>query len=134
MQSDLSRPRHVVDSQSFPLSIPNSPQLAALAQNGAYAPMLIYTPEDIQMVVNYAGVRGIDVVMVGIAPRDTYSRTRSWYIDTHAMDRRLTLQVTLILSHYPIRTSWPVTKEHLGPHTRVSWSDNWSLLTRKLGK
>ncbi len=56
--------RHIVDSQSFPLSLPNSSQLSVLSQNGAYAPMSIYTPNDIQNIVVYAGVRGIDVVMV----------------------------------------------------------------------
>lgn len=56
--------RHVVDSQSFPLWLRDSPELAVLAKNGAYAPMMLYSPEDIKTVVDYAGVRGIDVVMV----------------------------------------------------------------------
>ncbi|CAA7261524.1 unnamed protein product [Cyclocybe aegerita] len=51
---------HAVDSQSFPLSIPGFPQLA---QKGAYSAQEIYSDSDIQDIVNYAGARGIDVLM-----------------------------------------------------------------------
>jgi len=43
---------HVVDSQSFPLTIPEFPELA---QKGAYSSQEIYSSADIKDVVNYAG-------------------------------------------------------------------------------
>ena len=47
---------HVVDSQSFPLQIPG---FEAITEKGAYEPDAIYTPNDVQDIVNYAGeVRG----------------------------------------------------------------------------
>ncbi|KAG5644539.1 hypothetical protein DXG03_008193 [Asterophora parasitica] len=55
---------HVVDSQSFPLHVPAFPDLAS---NGAYSPAEIYSPSDVQDIVDYAGVspwqRGIDVLL-----------------------------------------------------------------------
>lgn len=59
---------HIVDSQSFPLSLPEDPILAALSQNGAYAPGMIYSPEDVECIVKYAGERGIDVVVNSALP------------------------------------------------------------------
>ncbi|KJA23996.1 glycoside hydrolase family 20 protein [Hypholoma sublateritium FD-334 SS-4] len=51
---------HVVDSQSFPLSIPDFPELS---QNGAYSSSEVYSSSDVQDIVTYAGTRGIDVLM-----------------------------------------------------------------------
>ncbi|KAJ7037692.1 N-acetylhexosaminidase [Mycena alexandri] len=51
---------HVVDSQSFPLTLPEFPELA---QKGAYSASEIYSPADVQDVVSYAAARGIDVMM-----------------------------------------------------------------------
>ena len=43
---------HVVDSRSFPLTVPEFPELA---QKGAYSSQEIYSSADLQDVVNYAG-------------------------------------------------------------------------------
>ncbi|CAK5284459.1 unnamed protein product [Mycena citricolor] len=51
---------HIVDSQSFPLSLPDFPELA---QKGAYSANEIYSPQDVQDIVQYAAERGIDVLM-----------------------------------------------------------------------
>ncbi|BEJ11092.1 hypothetical protein CspHIS471_0105140 [Cutaneotrichosporon sp. HIS471] len=52
---------HIVDSQSFPLKF--SGELGALADNAAYSPAKIYTEDDVRRIVDYAGARGIDVVI-----------------------------------------------------------------------
>jgi len=44
---------HVVDSQSFPLTIPGFPELS---QNGAYSSQEVYSSDDVQEIVTYAGV------------------------------------------------------------------------------
>lgn len=72
--AEMTDHRHIVDSQSFPLFIPNSPQLSPLSQNGAYMPSQIYTIEDVQTVIHYAGIRGIDVVMVRLSFRIIHVR------------------------------------------------------------
>ncbi|EMD39630.1 glycoside hydrolase family 20 protein [Gelatoporia subvermispora B] len=51
---------HVVDSQSFPIQITG---FMDLAEKGAYSSSMIYTPEDVQDIVQYAGERGIDVMV-----------------------------------------------------------------------
>jgi hexosaminidase len=51
---------HVTDSQSWPLEIPNLPELA---QRGSYAIGLTYTPEDLQGILDYAEARGIQVIV-----------------------------------------------------------------------
>ncbi|THH17264.1 hypothetical protein EW146_g3514 [Bondarzewia mesenterica] len=51
---------HVVDSQSFPLEVPGYTELA---QKGAYSPSQVYTPQNVQDIVSYAGARGIDVLV-----------------------------------------------------------------------
>ena len=43
---------HVVDSQSFPLTIPGFPELS---QQGAYSPDNIYSSKDVKDIVEYAG-------------------------------------------------------------------------------
>ncbi|OAX39916.1 glycoside hydrolase family 20 protein [Rhizopogon vinicolor AM-OR11-026] len=51
---------HITDSQSFPLEVAQYPELA---MNGAYSATEVYTESDIQYIVQYAGARGIDVLM-----------------------------------------------------------------------
>ncbi|KAJ8587072.1 glycoside hydrolase family 20 protein [Rhizopogon salebrosus TDB-379] len=51
---------HITDSQSFPLEVAQYPELA---MNGAYSPAEVYTESDIQYIVQYAGARGIDVLL-----------------------------------------------------------------------
>jgi hexosaminidase len=51
---------HVVDSQSFPLTVPGFPELS---QKGAYSASEVYSSADIQDIVTYAGIRGIDVLV-----------------------------------------------------------------------
>ncbi|KAJ7196116.1 N-acetylhexosaminidase, partial [Mycena pura] len=51
---------HIVDSQSFPLSLPDFPELAS---KGAYSSAELYSPTDVQDIVSYAAARGIDVLM-----------------------------------------------------------------------
>ncbi|KAI0322060.1 N-acetylhexosaminidase [Amylostereum chailletii] len=51
---------HVVDSQSFPLQIPGFREVSA---KGSYSSSSVYTPEDVKDIVDYAGARGIDVLV-----------------------------------------------------------------------
>ncbi|CAL1713581.1 unnamed protein product [Somion occarium] len=51
---------HVVDSQSFPLQIP---EFMDLSIKGAYSSSSVYTPDDVKDIVAYAGARGIDVLV-----------------------------------------------------------------------
>ncbi|KAF8903094.1 N-acetylhexosaminidase [Gymnopilus junonius] len=51
---------HVVDSQSFPLTVPGFPELS---QKGAYSSSEVYSTADVQDIVTYAGQRGIDVLL-----------------------------------------------------------------------
>ncbi|KAG8857991.1 N-acetyl-glucosamine-6-phosphate deacetylase [Tulasnella sp. 330] len=51
---------HVVDSQSFPLEVAAFPELA---KAGAYDASSVYSVADVQAIVQYAGQRGIDVMM-----------------------------------------------------------------------
>ncbi|OAX38800.1 glycoside hydrolase family 20 protein [Rhizopogon vinicolor AM-OR11-026] len=51
---------HITDSQSFPLEVAQYPELA---MNGAYSAEEVYTESDIQYIVQYAGSRGIDVLL-----------------------------------------------------------------------
>ncbi|PSN43909.1 Chitooligosaccharidolytic beta-N-acetylglucosaminidase [Blattella germanica] len=56
---------HITDSHSFPFQSQTFPKLT---QYGAYKPQQIYTPEDIQSVVEFARVRGVRVVPEFDAP------------------------------------------------------------------
>lgn len=56
---------HITDSQSFPLEIPSVPQLT---QYGAYSPKKIYSPKDVQHIVEYAKLRGVRVLIEIDAP------------------------------------------------------------------
>ncbi|KAJ7838793.1 beta-hexosaminidase [Mycena olivaceomarginata] len=59
---------HIVDSQSFPLSLPDFPELA---QKGAYSSNELYSPADVQDIVSYAASHGIDVLMEIDSPGHT---------------------------------------------------------------
>ncbi len=69
--------------------------------------MLIYTPQDIKTVVDYAAVRGVDVVMV--------RHDGIHMIGTDASRRRLTLPVTPMRLLCHTLSSSRATKRHLGP-------------------
>lgn len=43
---------HIVDSQSFPLVVPDYTEIA---QHGAYGTDAVYTPQDVAHIVSYAG-------------------------------------------------------------------------------
>ncbi|KAI9260695.1 glycoside hydrolase superfamily [Phascolomyces articulosus] len=65
---------HITDSQSFPLRLENSPELA---QHGAYvlnSRRYVYNKDDIQRIVQYARARGIRV----IPEIDMPAHTASW--------------------------------------------------------
>lgn len=47
---------HVTDSQSFPLVIPGFTELASA---GAYDPSMVYSPSEVQDIVDYAGAVSI---------------------------------------------------------------------------
>ncbi|KAG1899664.1 glycoside hydrolase family 20 protein [Suillus fuscotomentosus] len=59
---------HITDSQSFPLEVAQYPELAI---NGAYSPQEVYTPSDVQYIIQYAGARGIDVLLEVDTPGHT---------------------------------------------------------------
>ncbi|THH27662.1 hypothetical protein EUX98_g6529 [Antrodiella citrinella] len=65
---------HVVDSQSFPLEVPGFEELA---QKGAYASSMVYTAQDVQDIVEYAGARGIDVLVEIDTPGHTSAISKS---------------------------------------------------------
>ena len=50
---------HVTDSQSFPLVLPSEP---ALAEKGAYASHMVYSPEDVKRVVEFGLDHGVRVM------------------------------------------------------------------------
>ncbi|KAK7323859.1 hypothetical protein VNO77_27356 [Canavalia gladiata] len=62
---------HITDSHSFPLVLPSEP---ALADKGAYAPHMVYTPEDVKTVVEFGLDHGVRV----LPEIDSPGHTGSW--------------------------------------------------------
>ncbi|TKY49492.1 Beta-hexosaminidase 2 [Spatholobus suberectus] len=62
---------HLTDAESFPLVLPLEP---ALAEKGAYAPHMVYSPEDVKRVVELGLDHGVRV----IPEIDTPAHTGSW--------------------------------------------------------
>ncbi|XP_047170906.1 beta-hexosaminidase 2-like isoform X2 [Vigna umbellata] len=62
---------HLTDAESFPLVLPSEP---ALAEKGAYAPHMVYTPEDVKTLVEFGLDHGVRV----IPEIDTPGHTASW--------------------------------------------------------
>ncbi|KAF9068588.1 N-acetylhexosaminidase [Rhodocollybia butyracea] len=61
---------HMVDSQSFPIEVPEFPELSA---KGSYGASFIYSVDDVQNIVSYAAARGIDVLPEVDTPGHTTS-------------------------------------------------------------
>ncbi|EJU02942.1 N-acetylhexosaminidase [Dacryopinax primogenitus] len=61
---------HITDSQSFPLTVAAFPELS---QYGAYSAVQTYSLQDVQDIINYAGARGIDVMLEIDTPGHTAS-------------------------------------------------------------
>ncbi|KAK5642308.1 hypothetical protein RI129_008475 [Pyrocoelia pectoralis] len=56
---------HATDSQSFPLELPRTPQMA---RYGAYSSAKVYRPNDIRHLIRYAKLRGIRIILEMDAP------------------------------------------------------------------
>ncbi|CAO1637499.1 unnamed protein product [Parajaminaea phylloscopi] len=67
---------HIVDSHSFPLGLEG--KLSKLSELGAYSPAQVYRPEDIRDIVQYAGVRGINVNVEIDMPGHTYAGVKDY--------------------------------------------------------
>ncbi|XP_027341412.1 beta-hexosaminidase 2-like [Abrus precatorius] len=62
---------HLTDAESFPLVLPSEP---TLANKGAYAPHMVYSPEDVKTIVEFGLDHGVRVV----PEIDTPGHTGSW--------------------------------------------------------
>ncbi|WVQ93292.1 hypothetical protein IAU59_000360 [Kwoniella sp. CBS 9459] len=65
---------HITDSNSFPLYLDSHPELA---QKGAYSPDEVYTEDDVRYITQYAGERGIDLLLELDTPGHTASIAQS---------------------------------------------------------
>ncbi|KAL0484177.1 hexosaminidase [Acrasis kona] len=61
---------HIVDSDSFPVFIPDYPELSG---KGAYSTKAIYTQQDVESLVDYAYRRGVNIVFEFDMPGHTVS-------------------------------------------------------------
>ena len=50
---------HLTDAESFPLVLPSEPRLA---EKGAYAPHMVYTPQDVKTLVEFGLDHGVRVI------------------------------------------------------------------------
>jgi hexosaminidase len=66
---------HVTDSQSWPLYFKSHPELS---ENGAYSDSEVYTPEDVEKVIDFAEDRGIRVILELDMPAHTASIGESY--------------------------------------------------------
>ncbi|KAG5000353.1 beta-hexosaminidase 2-like [Glycine soja] len=62
---------HLTDAESFPLVLPSEP---ALAEKGAYAPHMVYSPKDVKKLVEFGLDHGVRI----IPEIDTPGHTASW--------------------------------------------------------
>lgn len=63
---------HIIDEDSFPMEIPNIPELSEFGKIGG-----VFSPADIKTVIEYARIRGIRVVPEIDSPAHTQSWGRS---------------------------------------------------------
>lgn len=61
---------HITDSHSFPLVLPSEPSLAA---KGSYGPDMVYTPEDVSMIVQFGLEHGVRVLPEIDTPGECHS-------------------------------------------------------------
>ena len=78
---------HIVDSQSFPLVVPN---FQDIAQKGAYSADSVYTPEDVAHIVSYAGA---------VRPESPHSLASTRYLTHHIFSESLYSAVSTFSSY-----------------------------------
>ena len=66
---------HLIDDQSFPYVSKHYPDIHL---HGSYTPNAIYTPEDVQEVIEYARMRGIRVIPELDTPGHTHAMARAY--------------------------------------------------------
>jgi hexosaminidase len=94
---------HIIDEDSFPMVVPTVPELSEFGSVGG-----IFTPEDIQSVIDYARLRGIRV----IPEIDTPAHTRSWGRSEKYKDITLDCNGIYMGQFDPtINTTWEVVEK-----------------------